>query len=225
MGSMGGSGQKINEGNFGRGQNDFIDTFIDVNDPFDLMGTKAAENQAQIAAILTQSAQAGIAQQEQQEAFLQERYQGYYDQGVNALGKLSSLYSGDVEGSGYTQSATYDYQLEKGREGIDTQQAKSGLLNSSSTAKREAGLVSGLAAEDMNRYEGGLLSQIQMGAGSAEAMSAASQSVSGNIGSLYGALGQGLNTSLQNMGQARQASMGTLGNSLSSAGAYMGQQG
>ena len=218
MGSGGGgTGARINEGNYGRGQNDFIDTFINVNDPFDLMGTKAAENQAKIAKILTQSAQAGIAQQEQQEALLQERYQPYYESGVGAIGKLSALYTGEGE-TGYEPSKLYEYQKEKGLESITAQQSKMGLRESSATSEREAGLVSGLAAEDINRYAGGLLSQVQMGAGSAEAMSAASSAVSGNISGLYGALGQGVNTSYQAQGQANKASWGTLGNALGSMG-------
>jgi len=228
MGSGGGGGiggiagglQKIGLGrdtNIGRINSDF-------SDPLDLLGMRAAETRGSIEEILLRSAKAGVRQQENMEAQLREQYQPYRDAGVAALGKLSSLYMGDTEAAGYKPSELYEYQKEKGMEGITTQQSKMGLRESSATSEREAGLVSGLASEDIERYAGGLLSQVQMGSGAQQDMAAAGSSVSGQIGSLYSALGQGLNTNIQAYGQARQASLNTFGNSMSKLGSYMGQQ-
>jgi len=191
-------------------------------DPLDLFGAQASANQDEINRLLQYSAQEGIAQQQRMEDEARAAFKPYYDQGVEAAGKLASLYSGNVADSGYQPSELYKYQLEQGKEGITAQQSKRGLLHSSATEERKAGLVSGLAAEDVERYAGGLLSQVQMGSGSAGAMSAAGQAASGNIAGLYSALGGGLNTSAQAYGQQRQSSFQTAGNTLSNMGAYFG---
>jgi len=192
-----------------------------IADPLDLFGEQAEANQEALNELLQYSAQQGIAQQEMMDDEARAAFKPYYDQGVAAAGKLSALYTGEGD-SGYTPSALYEYQKEKGLEGITAQQSKMGLRESSATAEREAGLVGGLAAEDVERYAGGLLSQVQMGSGSAQAMSQAGQVASGNIGALYSALGSGLNATSQAYGQARQASFQTAGNTVSNLGGFMG---
>lgn len=197
-----------------------------IVDPMDLFGKRAKYAQEEITAILTQSAQASIAQQEEQEAFVRERYEPYYQAAVGeggALGALSTMaMGGEMD---YKPSRLFEYQKRKGLENIKTGMAKGGLLHSSARMGKEAEFMGDLAAEESERIYGGQLSRLQMGAGGAEAVGAAGRQVSGNIGSLYSGLASGLNVTQQAYGQARQASMQTAGSTLMNLSAYQAQQG
>lgn len=196
-------------------------------DPMDLAGHQAEQAQTAITDILTKSAQEGIAQQEEQEAFLRERYDPYYQGAVGEGGALGGIQAmaglgGDVD---YTPSRLYEYQKRKGLEGIKTSMAKSGLLHSSAREQRTAEFMGDLSAEEAERAYGGQLSRLQLGTGAAEAVGAAGRSVSGQIGGLYSGLASGLNVTTQAYGQARESSFGSAGNTLGNLAAYQMQQG
>ena len=200
--------------------------FRQISDPMDLFGGRAGAARDEISGILTASAQEGIAMQEEQESFLRDRYDPYYQGAVGEDGALSNLQTmaqgGEMD---YTPSRLFEYQKRKGLENIKTGQAKAGLLYSSATETRKAGFMGDLAAEESERAYGGQLSRVQMGAGAAGAVSAAGANVSGNIGALYSSLGAGLNVTQQAYGQGRQASFQTAGNTLGNLATYQAQQG
>jgi hypothetical protein len=195
-------------------------------DPMDLFGGRAEATAEQIKAILMQSAQEGIAQQEEQERFVRERYEPYYQAAVGEGGALGALETMAMGGEmDYKPSRLFEYQKRKGLESIETGAAKSGLLHSSATEARKGEFMGDLAAEEAERMYGGQLSRLQMGAGGAAAVGAAGRQVSGNIGSLYSGLASGLNVTQQAYGQAREAAMETAGSTLMNLSAYQAQQG
>lgn len=167
-----------------------------------------------------------VAALEEQESFMRDMYDPYYQGAVGEDGALSNLQTMAMGGEmDYTPSRLFEYQKRKGLENIKTGQAKAGLLHSSATESRKAGFMGDLAAEESERAYGGQLSRVQMGAGAAGAVSAAGSSVSGNIGALYSNIGSRLNLTQQAYGQAKQAIFQTAGNTLSNLAAYQAQQG
>lgn len=190
-----------------------------IVDPMDLFGKRAKYAGEEIKALLSQSAQESIAQQEEQEAYLRERYQPYYEaateEGLPTLEAMAM--GGEMD---YTPSRLFEYQKEKGLERIKTGAAKAGLLHSSATKRRRGEFVADLAGEEAERAYGGQLSTVQLGSGAAEAVGAAGSAVSGQIGALYSNLASGLGATSQFYGQAREAALTSAGSTLMNIGMY-----
>lgn len=150
------------------------------------------------------SAQENIALQEEQLARTEELTRPFREAGLGtALPSLVSLArGGEVD---FQPSQLFRRQLERGREGILRSQAGAGGVKSSRTFERLSDLVAGLAAEDIGRYEQGQLSLLQTGLGAERQLSQASQAMTGNVGAIYGNLGQQQNIAGQIRGQAARA--------------------
>lgn len=192
-----------------------------LSDPLDIFGQRAGAAQSEIEQILTQSAQAGISLNESQLARIEELTAPFRQAATDvALPNLSALaFGGDVD---FQPSQLFGRQLEQGRKGILTSQTGAGPgLKSSNTFERLADLVGGLASEDVGRFEQGQLSLLQSGLGSEQALNQAGTTLTGNIAGLQSNLGQGLNISQQNLGQAKQASLQGLSSGLSGLAQFL----
>jgi hypothetical protein len=209
------------------GGNDTIGSIANyASDPLDLWGVRAGNARSDIRDILTKSAQAGIDEQNKMQSQIDAMQKPFYDSGLKSFGDLTKMATGGGMPEGYQPSALYNLQLDQGNKGITAGQAKNGLLHSSATSQKRSDLGAGLAAEEAQRVYGGALSSTQLGTASADAINAASQSLGGNIGSLYNNLGSSLNANTQAYGQARQNSMNSLSNMFSGASsAYASSQG
>ena len=191
-------------------------------DPMDISGTRAGATQDEISRILTSSNAQNIALQESQLAEIQKLFKPFTAAAKNtALPNLSSLaFGGSLD---YQPSQLFGQQLEQGREGILGQQAAGGAgLKSSNTFSRLSDLVSGLAAEDMGRFEQGNLGLLQSGIGSEGALNQASNTLGNNISASNQNVGNQLNQSFQNYGNQRQQSFQGLGSGLGGLADYFG---
>lgn len=179
-------------------------------DVFDFDASKAKASQGRVSDILAQSAQENIALQEEQLAEIERLTAPFRNVATGqALPALSALaFGGEVD---YQPSRLFQQQLERGREGILRQQAGRGGIKSSGTFERLADLVGGLASEDVGRFEQRQLGLLQTGLGSEEALRQAGTQLTGNISGALGQLGQGLNLSAQQLGQAQAAGLQSLG--------------
>lgn len=166
---------------------------------------------------LSESARQNIALQEEQLAEIERLTAPFRAAATDvALPTLSAFArGGDVD---FTPSALFGRQLETGRQGVLRQQAARGGVKSSGTFERLADLVSGLAAEDVGRFEQGQLALLQSGLGGEEALRQAGTTLTGNIGGILGSLGQGLNLQQQQQAQAERARAQTLASGVSGLG-------
>ena len=217
-------GGSIQPGAFFDTDNDSGSMLNWITDPLDLSGNRAGDIQDEINARLLNTNAQNIALQESQLAEIQKLFQPFTDAAKNtALPNLSSLaFGGSLD---YQPSQLFGQQLTQGREGILGQQAAGGAgLKSSNTFSRLSDLVSGLASEDMGRFEKGNLGLLQAGIGSEGALNQASNTLGNNISASNQNLGNQLNQSYQNYGQQRQQSMQSLGSGLSGLADYFGTQ-
>lgn len=189
-------------------------------DPMDLFGVRAGRTQAEINRLLEQSASESISSQERIRSKIMERYEPFYQEAVSgALPEIQNLvFGGDVD---YTPSKLYEYSLAKGTRNIKRTQAAKGLLDSSATEEKLMDLKMGLAQEDVDRLYKGQLSRLQLGSGAADAVSAASSSLSGNISSIYSNLASGLSASESAYGRARESAYQGLSSTLMGLASYM----
>lgn len=183
-----------------------------LQDPFG--AEEAAEEAGEIA---ERSALEGIETLEQQNELLQALYQPYYEQGAEALPILQQMISGTYEGE---PSKLYEYQKETGERAIKRRRAAGGSLGSSGAEQELAGFYGDIAAEEAERQYGGVLSQIQLGSGSLNAIQGASSALSGNVGSIYSNLGAQSSAISQQLGGARQSAYQTLANTLGNLSVY-----
>jgi len=157
---------------------------------------------------LTQSAFENIALQEEQLGKVSELTDPFRQAGQKGLGALSNLaFGGDVD---YQPSKLFGQQLESGRRGILRQQAGGGGIKSSRTFERLSDLVSGLAAEDVGRFESGQLDLLRTGLRAEDVLRQTGGQTGQTVGNIFGNLGQGLNLAEQQKGQAALAQSQTL---------------
>lgn len=188
----------------------------DVGSTIDeLTGVSGAEETAErVNAILKQSAEEGIALNEAQIAEI-ERLTAPFRQAATgtALPQLSALaLGGDVD---FQPSQLFQTQLEQGREGILKSQAAGPGIKSSATFGKLSDLVSGLAAEDVGRFESGQRALLETGRGAEQGLTAAGSRLSGNIGDILSNLGAGQAATAQNLAQAQISGGQTLAGGLS----------
>lgn len=152
-----------------------------VTDALGFTSYGAEDTAEKVNALLKQSAEAGIALNEEQLAEIEKLTAPFREAATGtALPNLSALATGgDVD---YTPSKLYGTQLEQGREGIIEGQAAGPGIKSSATFEKLSGLVSGLAAEDVGRYEQGQKSLLETGRGAEAGLSSAGGQITGNIG-------------------------------------------
>jgi hypothetical protein len=191
-------------------------------DPMDLFGVRSGQTQEEVSGILEASTQAGIDAQEEMRERIRQMYEPWYQSAVSdALPQLGAMATGgEID---YTPSKLYEYQKKTGERNIKRGMAARGLSESSAAEKNLSDLRLGLAEEEMDRLYAGELSRVQLGSGAADAVSAASRSLGGNVAGLYTGLGGGLNISQQQYGEARQSAYQGLASSLSGMATYMEQ--
>lgn len=200
-------------------EGEYGETIQMIADPLDLRGVRAEQAAEEARNILMSSAASGIESLEAQHTILKELYEPYYTQATEtALPALQAMITGEYD---YKPSAIYELQKEVGERAIKRGRAARGALGTSGTEMELASLRTGLLTEDIERDYGERLAQLQLGAGSASAISAASGALSGNVGSIYGALGEQQAAISNVYGQARQSAYSTLGNTLQNLGLYM----
>lgn len=193
-----------------------------LSDPMDLFGVRAGQTREQISGILESSTAEGIKAQEEQRERIREMYEPWYQSAITeSLPQLQAMASGgEID---YTPSKLYEYQKKTGERNIKRTMAAKGLSESSASKEKLSDLRLGLADEEMERLYSGELSNVQLGSGAADAVSAASRSLGGNVGSLYTGLGGSLNLASQRYGDARQSAYQGLASSLSGMAQYMEQ--
>ena len=156
------------------------------------------------------SAMANIDLQKSQLAKIEELTGPYRRAGTDvALPNLSALaFGGNVD---YQPSQLYNQQLSAGRQGVMRSQAAGGAgVKSSRTFERLADLVSGLAGEDLGRFEQGNQTLLNQALTATNQLGQAGSQLTGNVGNIYGNLGQGLNLAAQQRGQGQLAQSQTL---------------
>jgi hypothetical protein len=184
-------------------------------DPLDLFGIRAGQTQDEINRILTGSAQENIALQEGQLAQIAGQTAPFRAAATDvALPQLSALaFGGNVD---FQPSKLFGRQLEQGRTGILRGQAAGGAgVKSSRTFERLGDLVSGLAGEDVGRFEQGQQSLLNQGITATNQLGQSGSQLTGNVANIFSNLGQGLNAARQGQGLDRQTSFQGLSSGLS----------
>lgn len=203
----------------GGSQGSLMQQFLD---PMDLFGVQAEQTREEVSGILEASTQAGIESQEAMRERIKQMYEPWYQGAVtDALPQLGAMTTGGE--LDYEPSKLYKYQKKIGERNVNRSMASKGLFESSASQQKMSDLRLGLAEEEMDRLYSGELSRVQLGSGAADAVSAASRSLGGNVAGLYTGLGGGLNAANQQYGQARQSAYQGLANSLSGMSTYMEQ--
>lgn len=213
------TGGRFSEDILGRDSKVFGTTADIIKDPQGaldkLTGVEGAEESAaRVNAILKQSAEAGIALNEAQIAEIERLTAPFREAATGtALPQLSALaFGGDVD---FQPSRLFQTQLEQGREGILKGQAAGPGIKSSATFGKLSDLVSGLAAEDVGRFERGLASVAEAGRGAEAGLTAAGSRLSGATGDILSGLGAGQRATAQQLAQAQIAGGQTLAGGLS----------
>lgn len=189
-------------------------------DPLDLFGERAEETRSEVSGIMERSTAAGIEETERQRQRIYELYQPYYESAVeSALPQLQALAEGGQVD--FEPSRLYEYSKERGERNIRRMQAAKGQLKSSATEEKISDLRLGLADEEIERLYQGQLSRIQLGAGAADAVGAASRSLGGTAAGLYSNLGAGMQSAYQSYGSARESAYQGLASSLRGLSQYM----
>jgi hypothetical protein len=195
-----------------------------ISDPLDLHGKRAEATQAEIEQILTKSAQDNIKLQQDQLAQIAAQTAPFRGAATDvALPQLSALaFGGDVD---FQPSKLFGRQLEQGRTGILRSQAAGGAgVKSSRTFERLGDLVSGLAGEDVGRFEQGQQGLLNQGITATNQLGQSGSQLTGNVANIFSNLGQGLNQAQQNQGQARQSSFQGLGSGLAGLSQLLASQ-
>ena len=132
-------------------------------------------------------AKSNIAQQRQQFSQLEGLTQPFIDAATKtALPQLSNMaFGGNID---YQPSVLFGRQLEQGKENIFQQQAARGGLKSSNTFSRLSDLVSGLAANDLGRFEQGQQGLLNQGVLALNQLDNAQQGAQGNVQTLLSML-------------------------------------
>jgi len=166
---------------------------------------------------LEQSAMENIALQEAQLAEIERITAPFREAATDtALPTLSSLaFGGDVD---FQPSQLFGQQLERGRENVFRSQAGVGGVKSSRTFERLADLVSGLASEDVGRFEQGNQFLLNQGVTATNQLGQAGTQLTGNIGSIFSNLGQGLSSQAQQEAQSTLARSQTLASGVQGLG-------
>lgn len=185
----------------------------DIADPLDLFGGRAGRTAEEINELLKLSTQEGIALNEAQLAEIEKLTEPFRAAATGtALPTLSSLaLGGNVD---FQPSRLFGSQLEQGRENILRGQAAGPGIKSSATFGKLSDLVSGLAAEDVGRFERGQAGLLEAGRGAEQGLLQAGTRLSGNIGDLLSNLGRGQAATAQNLAQQQIASGQTAGSGL-----------
>lgn len=186
-----------------------------INRELDLSGEQAAETAAAINRLLEQSASEGIELSREQLARIEELTAPFREAATGtALPTLSALaMGGEVD---FQPSELFQTQLERGREGILRGQAAGPGLKSSTTFERLSDLVSGLAAEDVGRFERGQAGLLELGRGAEQGLLQAGGRLTGNIGDILTNLGAGQAATAQNLAQQQAATGQTIAGGLGS---------
>jgi hypothetical protein len=192
---------------------------------FDFSGEKAEAARNSIASTLTESAEANIALQEKQLATIEEQTQplrtAATETGLPAL--IALALGGEID---FQSSPLLQAQLDQGRTDVLRGQTGGGAgVKSSRTFERLSDLVSGLAAEDIGRFETNNLSLLNQGLTATNQLGAAGSALTGNISQAFSGLGQGLNEAQQSFGQARNAAFQGLSSGVGNLGQLILTQG
>lgn len=164
------------------------------------------------------SAMANIDLQKAQLAKIEELTAPYRQAGINtALPNLSALaFGGNVD---YQPSQLFKQQLDQGQQGVLRGQAAGGAgVKSSRTFERLVDLVSGLAGEDLGRFEQGNQSLLNQGITATNQLGQAGSQLTGNVSNIYSNLGQGVNLAAQQRAQGQIARGQTINSGLSGLG-------
>lgn len=185
----------------------------DKLDVLDLQGKKAEAAANEVNEILRQSAQAGINLNEEQLARIEELTAPFRAAATEtALPQLSALaFGGDVD---FTPSKLFETQLSQGRENILQGQAAGPGIKSSATFGKLSDLVSGLASEDIGRFERGQAGLLELGRGAQQGVTQAGSRLTGNIADLLTNQQAGIGATAQSLGQQRLATGQTIASGL-----------
>lgn len=176
-----------------------------IGDPLDLFGERAGAASESISNLLRQAAEQDIALQRGQLETIAGQTQPFRAAATEtALPALTALaLGGDID---LQESPLFQAQLETGRRGTLRGQAGGGAgVKSSRTFEKLSDLVSGLAAEDVGRFEQGNLSLLNQGLAATNQLGQAGSALTGNISQAFSGLGRGLSEAQQSLGQARNA--------------------
>jgi hypothetical protein len=185
-----------------------------TGDVFDFNSTDEADAQAEIQKLLKESAESGIALNQQQLAVVEKLTQPFRDAGTQtALPNLQALaQGGDVD---FQPSKLAGRQLEAGREGI-LKSRSGGSLKSSGTFSNFADLATRVSAEDVGRFEQDQLDLLRTGLKGEDILRGTSTQTAGNVGGIFSNLGRAQNLSLQQLAEQQKAGGETLSSGVQS---------
>jgi hypothetical protein len=194
-------------------------------DPLDLFGIRANQTAEDIHNALVSSTRRGLDEQRRQLGEIERLNEPFRREALeSALPSLRALATGEGE-TGFQPSRLFQLQKEQGQRDIRRQAAAAGKFGSTQRQEQEADLVSGLAREDLERFERGLLAQLQAGIGSTQALSAAGQTLGAAGAALHSNLGAQQNIAQQNLGAQRQASFQSAASGLGGLASLLNQPG
>lgn len=181
----------------------------DKLDVLDIQGKKAEETANEVNRILRESAEAGISLNQEQLAKIEELTAPFRAAATDtALPQLTALaFGGNID---YTPSKLYETQLQQGRENILQGQAAGSGIKSSATFGKLSDLVSGLASEDIGRFERGQASLLELGRGAQQGLTQAGSRITGNIADLLTNQQAGVGATAQSLAQQRLATGQTI---------------
>jgi hypothetical protein len=188
----------------------------------DRVGDAAAASQN----LLEQSAAENIALQQEQIDKIAELTQPFRNVATQeALPNLSSLAIVGGDDVPFRPSNLLGSQLSRGREAILKQQSPGGI-KSSKTFERLADLATGLAAEDVARFEQGQRSLLTPGQLATQQLNQASTQLGSNVGGIFSNLGQQINQSHQGLAQAQAQTGANIGQGIAGlSNLFLSQQG
>lgn len=196
-----------------------------IADPLDIFGTRAGFTSETIDELLTGSTKAGLNEQRRQLAKLEQLNAPFRDVALEqSLPSLTALATGQGE-TGFQPSKLFQLQSEQGTRAIKRKLAAQGKFGSTQRFEETADLTSGLAGEDISRFEAGNLAQLQAGIGSTEALNRAGTTLGAAGSALLSNLGVQQNINRQNLGAQRQSSFQGAANTLGGLSALLNQQG
>lgn len=192
-------------------------------DPLDLFGIRAGQTSASIDELLTQSTQEGLSEQRRQLEQLEQLNAPFRDVALGqSLPSLTALATGQGE-TGFQPSRLFQLQAEQGTRAIKRRLAAQGKFGSSQRFEETADLISGLAGEDIARFEAGNLAQLQAGIGSTQALNVAGTTLGAAGSALLSNLGAQQNIAAQNLGAQRQSSLQGAANTLGGLSSLLNQ--
>lgn len=191
-----------------------------VADPLDLLGVRAEQTRDAISSILMGSAEAGIQSQREMLDRVNELLGPYREAVVSQLPNYTAMATGG-EAQQVPLAPQYKLETQRGQTAIDRMLAAKGAYGSSGRGAMLSEMLLNAGQNEAARRYGMNLDLQRLGTGAIGQLGQAGRQAGSNVSGIYGNLGSGLNTAMQNYGAQRQQSMNQGANALYGLARYL----